>query len=198
MYLAKVTSSVFRRGHHHFSPQTVAVSTQLTKLEITVDHHNRFNMCPLPSMINLKWLYLDLGSAKNLIAHQMNALEALKSLKTLVNLEGLELTGFNKNVRLADKCAKEVFPEWACENLRWLAFREIQDKAHQTSTFTGMIDKFTKLEHLSFKISKAGKNLDRTIDCRCDDDHSWLSAHGRQVPTPTSQNLELEQQMRIF
>jgi hypothetical protein len=37
-----------------------------------------------------------------------------------------------------------------------------------------------------------------TIDYGCGDAQFWLSAHDCQVPTPTSQNLELEQQMRIF
>ncbi len=36
------------------------------------------------------------------------------------------------------------------------------------------------------------------IDYRCDDGRFWLSTHNCQVPTPTSQNLELEQQIRIF
>ncbi len=34
------------------------------------------------------------------------------------------------------------------------------------------------------------------IDYRCDNRRFWLSAHNCQVPTPTSQNLELEQQMK--
>jgi hypothetical protein len=36
------------------------------------------------------------------------------------------------------------------------------------------------------------------IDYRCGDGCFWLSAHNCQVPTPTSQNLELEQKIRIF
>ncbi len=36
------------------------------------------------------------------------------------------------------------------------------------------------------------------IDYRCDNRCSWLSAHNCQVPTPTSQNLEREQHVRIF
>ncbi len=36
------------------------------------------------------------------------------------------------------------------------------------------------------------------IDYRCDNRRFWLSAHNCQVPTPTSQNLELEQQIWIF
>ncbi len=40
--------------------------------------------------------------------------------------------------------------------------------------------------------------LAKTIDNRCDDRRFWLSAHNCQVPTPTSQNLDLEQQIRIF
>jgi hypothetical protein len=37
-----------------------------------------------------------------------------------------------------------------------------------------------------------------SIDYRCDNRRFWLSAHSCQVQTPTSQNLELEQQIRIF
>jgi hypothetical protein len=36
------------------------------------------------------------------------------------------------------------------------------------------------------------------IDYRCDSMNFWLSAHNCQIPTPTSQNLEIEQQIRIF
>jgi hypothetical protein len=38
----------------------------------------------------------------------------------------------------------------------------------------------------------------RTKDYRCDDGRYWLSAHNFQVPTPTSQIVELEQQIRFF
>jgi hypothetical protein len=38
----------------------------------------------------------------------------------------------------------------------------------------------------------------QVIDYRCDNRRFWLSAHNRQVPTPTLQNLEREQQIRIF
>ncbi len=37
-----------------------------------------------------------------------------------------------------------------------------------------------------------------SIDYRCDNKRFWLSAHNCQAPTPTSQNLEFEQQIRIF
>jgi hypothetical protein len=37
-----------------------------------------------------------------------------------------------------------------------------------------------------------------SIDYRCDDGRFWLSAHNWQAPAPTSQKLELEQQIRIF
>ncbi len=37
-----------------------------------------------------------------------------------------------------------------------------------------------------------------TIDYRCDNRRFWLSAHNCQVPTPASQNLELEPRIRIF
>jgi hypothetical protein len=33
---------------------------------------------------------------------------------------------------------------------------------------------------------------------RCDDGRFWLSAHGSQVLSPSSQNLEVEQQIQIF
>jgi hypothetical protein len=36
------------------------------------------------------------------------------------------------------------------------------------------------------------------IDYRCDNRRFWLSAHNCQVPIPTSQNLKLKQQIRIF
>ncbi len=36
------------------------------------------------------------------------------------------------------------------------------------------------------------------IDYRCDNRSFWLSTHNCQVPTPTSHNLQLEQQIRIF
>jgi hypothetical protein len=35
------------------------------------------------------------------------------------------------------------------------------------------------------------------IDYKCDDSRFWLSAHNCHVPTPTSQNIDLEQQIRI-
>jgi hypothetical protein len=38
----------------------------------------------------------------------------------------------------------------------------------------------------------------RCIDYRCDNRRFWFSAHNCQVPTPTSQNLDIEQQIRIF
>jgi hypothetical protein len=37
-----------------------------------------------------------------------------------------------------------------------------------------------------------------TIDYKCDNTRFWLSARNCQVPTPTSQTLELEQQIQIF
>ncbi len=39
---------------------------------------------------------------------------------------------------------------------------------------------------------------DIAIDYRCDNRRFWLSALNSQVRTSTSQNLELEQQIRIF
>ncbi len=36
------------------------------------------------------------------------------------------------------------------------------------------------------------------IDYRYDKSRFWLSAHDCQVPTLTSQNLEVEQKIRIF
>ncbi len=46
--------------------------------------------------------------------------------------------------------------------------------------------------------SSTTRKVVETIDYRCDNSRFWLSAHNCQVPTPTSQNLELEQQIRIF
>ncbi len=37
-----------------------------------------------------------------------------------------------------------------------------------------------------------------TIDYRCYNWRFWLSSHDCQVPTPTSQNIEVEQQIWIF
>ncbi len=37
-----------------------------------------------------------------------------------------------------------------------------------------------------------------SMDYSCDNRRFWLSAHKCQVPTPTSQNLELDQQSRIL
>jgi hypothetical protein len=37
-----------------------------------------------------------------------------------------------------------------------------------------------------------------TIDYRCDNGSVWFSAHDCQVQTPTSQNLEVEQQIWSF
>ncbi len=36
------------------------------------------------------------------------------------------------------------------------------------------------------------------MNYRCDHGRFWLSAHDCQVPTPTSQNLEVEQKILIF
>ncbi len=38
----------------------------------------------------------------------------------------------------------------------------------------------------------------KIIDYRCGNRRFWLSAHDCQVPTPTSQNLEVEQKILIF
>jgi hypothetical protein len=37
-----------------------------------------------------------------------------------------------------------------------------------------------------------------TVDYRCANRRFWLSSYNCQVPTPTTQNQELEQQIRIF
>jgi hypothetical protein len=47
-------------------------------------------------------------------------------------------------------------------------------------------------------IFKISYSTVQSIDYRCDNRHFRLSAHNCQVPTPTSQNLEREQQIRIF
>jgi hypothetical protein len=46
--------------------------------------------------------------------------------------------------------------------------------------------------------NKGGEMGGDIIDYRWNDRHFWLSAHDCQVPTPRSQNLDLEQQIRIF
>jgi hypothetical protein len=50
----------------------------------------------------------------------------------------------------------------------------------------------------NFQGHPQGSSLIFTIDYKCDDRRFSLSAHDRQVPTPTSQNLDLEQQIRIL
>jgi hypothetical protein len=47
------------------------------------------------------------------------------------------------------------------------------------------------------KVRKPHFAVPRTINYRCDDRRFWLSAHDCQIPTPTSQNLDLVQQIRI-
>jgi hypothetical protein len=51
---------------------------------------------------------------------------------------------------------------------------------------------------LTYMQEETGNVLSKTIDYRCDNRRFWLSAHNCQVPTKTSQNLGLEQQIRIF
>ncbi len=52
---------------------------------------------------------------------------------------------------------------------------------------------------LTYEYITAGMNPSATtIDYRSDNMRFWLSAHNCQVPTPTSQNLELEQPIRTF
>jgi hypothetical protein len=46
-----------------------------------------------------------------------------------------------------------------------------------------------KLKYISQRLPK---------DYRCDNRRFWLSAHNCQVPTPISQNLEIEQQIWIL
>jgi hypothetical protein len=50
---------------------------------------------------------------------------------------------------------------------------------------------------LLFDVNECNEHIG-IIDYRCDNRRFWLSAHNCQVPAPTSQNLELEQQIRIF
>jgi hypothetical protein len=47
-------------------------------------------------------------------------------------------------------------------------------------------------------VTSTYKNAVSTIDYRCEDGSFWLPAHDCQVPTPASQNLKVEQQIRIF
>ncbi len=57
--------------------------------------------------------------------------------------------------------------------------------------------KFHKITYNFLNINFALKGV-KLLDYRSDDGRFWLSAHNCQVQTPTSQNLELEQQIRIF
>jgi hypothetical protein len=63
-------------------------------------------------------------------------------------------------------------------------------------------DKIIKKRFLQTLQKSAKKTLKWTsvdpTDYRCDIRCFRLSAHNCQVPTPTSQNLEVEQQIRIF
>ncbi len=61
----------------------------------------------------------------------------------------------------------------------------------------GQIKTLHSVMHNS-QIAEKKTSRAETIDYRCDDSRFWLSAHDCQVPTSTSQNLELEQQIRIF
>ncbi len=48
------------------------------------------------------------------------------------------------------------------------------------------------------EVRTARETPDENIDYRCDNRRFRVSAHNCQVPTPSSQNLELEQRIRIF
>jgi hypothetical protein len=70
-------------------------------------------------------------------------------------------------------------------------------------TATGTEDVKSHLldQQLKYKEGKARHSLkqgDKTIDYRGDNRRFCLSTHDCQVPTTTLQNLELEQQIRIF
>jgi hypothetical protein len=56
----------------------------------------------------------------------------------------------------------------------------------------------TRYEEGSYEVGELGGDLGALIDYRCDKSRFWLSARNCQVSSPTSQNLELEQQIRIF
>ncbi len=63
--------------------------------------------------------------------------------------------------------------------------------------------KMVECDNLEPYLKACGKHLLHgddlcTVDYGCDNKRFWLSAHDCQVPTPTSQNLELEQQIWIF
>ena len=142
----------FQNSRSHFSPSTAAVLQQLRKLEIQINHLSNFNMAAIARLVNLRWLYLDLGRHHCLTRDEPRALQGLKSLKTLVNLEGLELRGL-KGGRLKDTCGGTFFKNWSC-NLKWLSFRGKQEQAHRSGAFIAIMEKFPNLERLCFKLGE--------------------------------------------
>jgi hypothetical protein len=52
--------------------------------------------------------------------------------------------------------------------------------------------------HLSQEDTKTTDYIHEFVDYRCDNRGFWLSTRNCQVPTPTSLNIEIEQQIRIF
>ncbi len=54
------------------------------------------------------------------------------------------------------------------------------------------------IRNLEIRVFESQMLLCLSIDYRCDNRRFWLSVHNCQAPTPASQNLELEQQIRIF
>jgi hypothetical protein len=116
----------------------------------------------------------------------------LKHYRTLVNLCG----SLKIEIRIARKDSDilTLFGSW---------FHRLSIQIHvkkrsgfgQGNTITGLSQR--ALYHLR-KTYSTNIIPVTIIGYRCDNRRFWLSAHNCQVPTPTSQNLELEQQIRIF
>jgi hypothetical protein len=58
----------------------------------------------------------------------------------------------------------------------------------------GGLPRVTAAVAVQYRIYRSGGRV-YAIDYRCDNGSFWLSTHNCQVPTPTSQNLEFEQQI---
>jgi methionyl-tRNA synthetase len=88
-------------------------------------------------------------------------------------------------------------------NVQYSDFVRTTDERHKdcVGLFWNMLNEsglITKDVYEGWYSRRLARNTDGTIDYRFDNRRFWLSAHDCQVPTPTSRNLELEQQIRIF
>ncbi len=73
--------------------------------------------------------------------------------------------------------------------LSWAATSEEIQNCHELGAKTPLNERTMDIESLI---------PNPHIDYRCDNKRFCLSAHDCQVPTPTFQNIEAEQQIRIF